>query len=416
MKIWNLKLVVAAASIGFFLSSCTGDGTTIDPTALAPAVSLETGTGIISADATVEPGAEFTVSVKGTKTDADMNTLTVEEAGVKVDIARVNIAANPLLLSGTERTSFTKSVKIKAHTTIGEKTYSFVVTDADGVKGTKSIKIKTNGTPPVVKLAIAGTDNVTIPAGTTYVTAWDVKKGTSKLKTVEVLLNDVKVTDLSTLTYGSPIGTAFTANPQAIAAADQDAFAQKIQVKIPAAPGVYKYTFVFTDESGLQNSQVVTITGGTPIITIPGILLNQAGPTGTGGLDLDLGQGTGSADPNAEIRDMGINANSPATNWKQLIAGVNGSEIRAIKKGSNGVPETFSFDNITLKEEITALFDKGVAFTAMDGTIKVSDKVANGDVFAVKNGSKVYLLLTKNVKIAPAAADNSDSYTFDVKK
>jgi hypothetical protein len=411
MKIWSLKSLILLVGLGFFMSSC-GEDTTTNPTGNAPTVSLVAGTDLISGDALVDVGQEFTVSVKGTKTDDDMNTLTVEEAGVKVDLGRLSIGGNPLLLSGTDKTSFTKSVKIKAHTSVGEKSYSFIVTDANGLKGTKSIKITTKGIAPTVK--IVGSETVTIPTGTTYVTNWDVKKGTSKLKTVEVLLNDVKVTDLTTLTYGSPTGTVFTANPQAIAAADQDAFLQKIQVKIPATPGTYKYTFKFTDETGLSASQVVTITGGTAVTTKTGILLNQAGPAGQGGLDLDTGNGDiNSDDTNAEIRDMGINTNPVATNWKKQIAGVNGSEIKYIKKGTNGIPETFSFENITLKEEIAGLFDKGVAFTKMDATLKVSDVVVAGDLFIVKKGTTVYLLSTKDVKVT--TADNKDSYTFDVK-
>jgi hypothetical protein len=64
---------------------------------------------------------------------------------------------------------------------------------------------------------------------------------------------------------------------------------------------------------------------------------------------------------------------------------------------------------------IASLFTNGTNFTqkSTSGNRDVSDKVAVGDVFVVKNGDKHFLLIVKNVKIT--TTDNLDSYTFDVK-
>ena len=73
---------------------------------------------------------------------------------------------------------------------------------------------------------------------------------------------------------------------------------------------------------------------GQPVATILGALFNQAGPSGTGGLDLDTGASLGSTNANVEVRDMGIDTALPlANNWRQKIAGVNGTEIRYVKPG-----------------------------------------------------------------------------------
>jgi hypothetical protein len=298
MKIWSFKSLLFVASLGLFITSCTDDGggSTVDQ---GPTVSLESGSGLFSTDTSIIFGQEFTVSVKGAKTSNDLKTITVEEAGVKLALDRIvsGINANPALLLSTDATSFTKNIKIKAHTTLGEKTYSFIVEDVNGNKTSKSIKITTKG---------------------------------------------------------------------------------------------------------------------TSVTMLTGILLNQAGMVGTGGLDLDKGIGTGSADSTAEIRDMGIDLGLPlASNWKQRVAGVNGTEIKAIKKGQNGIPETFSFASITIKEDLVSLYNQGIEFTATDGALKVSDKISLGDIFIVKKGNTYYIIETKDVNIVNNG--NTDSYTFDVK-
>jgi hypothetical protein len=411
MKLWSLNLLMLFLGFSVIFTSCTGDGTTptIDQ---GPTVSLEAGSGLISSDATVNVGEEFSVSVKGSKTDNDMKTLTIEEAGTKITLERISLASNPALLTGTEVTTFTKNIKVKAHTTVGEKTYSFIVEDVDGNKTSKSIKITTKGTPPSVTLN--GNNTIVVGTDALYAANFKIAPGTSKLATIEVLVNDVTY-DKAKCFYGDPNSVTFTANPFPIPAADQNGFENKILVRTPNTAGTYKVTYKFTDATGLSTSQVITVITGSAIDMLEGVLLNQAGPSGTGGLDLDTGSGTGSANADAEIRDMGIDAAlPPATNWKQRIAGVNGAEVKTMKKGSNGLPETFSFANVAVKEELAGLFNLGTPFTATDGSFKVSEKIAIGDVFIVKKGNTYYLLETKAVVVKPG--DNSDSYTFDVKK
>ena len=66
----------------------------------------------------------------------------------------------------------------------------------------------------------------------------------------------------------------------------------------------------------------------------------------------------------AEIKDQSINDAKPfATSWKQQISEVNGSIVKYVVRGQNGISDTFSFDSVKSKEEITDLFNNGVAFT-----------------------------------------------------
>lgn len=416
-----LKLSFSTLLFSLLLISC-GEDPLVNPTVNAPSVSLGTGTGITSADVTVDLGASFTVQVLGTKGTNLMKTLTIEEAGTKVDISRLTFAsgggANPLLLTGTNTSSMDVKVTIKAHSDVSTKAYRFVVTDDTGNSASKSINITTKGTPPVI--SAPSTDHVVeVNVNSLFSTKFKVAKGTAQLQSIEVLIDDKRATDSSRFFYHE-LTKPFNANPFAIPTADKDNLDKDIIIRSPMTPDVYKYTIKFIDAAGLSSSKNITATVGKKVTMLTGILLNQSGPDGQGGLDLDTGKSTGtvSSDPTsatAEIRDEGIVNLTNDPTWKQQISGMNGSVVKYIVKGKNGISETFKFEDVTFSEQIPALFTNGTDFTlkSTTGNRDVSNKVAVGDIFVVKNGAKHFLLVVKNVKIT--TNDNSDSYTFDVK-
>lgn len=416
-----LKLSLSFLLYSIFLVSC-GEDPLVNPTVNAPSVSLGTGSGITSADVTVDLGASFTVQVLGTKGTNLMKTLTIEEAGTKVDISRLTFAsgggANPLLLTGTNTSSMDVKVTIKAHSDVSTKAYRFVVTDDTGNSASKSINITTKGTPPIISAPTA--DHVVeVNVNSLFSTKFKVAKGTAQLQSIEVLIDDKRATDSSRFFYHE-LTKPFNANPYAIPATDKDNLDKDIIIRSPMTPGVYKYTIKFIDAAGLSSSKNITATVGKKVTMLTGILLNQSGPDGQGGLDLDTGKSTGtvSSDPTsatAEIRDEGIVNLTNDPTWKQQISGMNGSVVKYIIKGKNGISETFKFEDVTFSEQIPALFTNGTDFTlkSTTGNRDVSNKVAVGDIFVVKNGAKHFLLVVKNVKIT--TNDNSDSYTFDVK-
>ena len=187
---------------------------------------------------------------------------------------------------------------------------------------------------------------------------------------------------------------------------------------------VRSYEFTVTDEDGLTDAVSLTITTkGIPIDqTISGVLLNQAGPAGTGGLDIDNGTGTGSSDAVSEIRDLGIDCTiDPATaeNWRAQIGTINGADM---VKVDLTVVEGFDFDAVDTKEAITGAFDSGI--TLADGISQssscvetavtdVSDPVVVGDMFIVFANDTYYLLRVDEVN--PVDGTNGDNIVFSIK-
>lgn len=268
--------------------------------------------------------------------------------------------------------------------------------------------------PPTIKFdEVLGyvTSDSDVTKGGSFSVSISGTKGSSPMKTITVEEDGTRLA-LDRITFISTGG----ANPLLLLGENINSFNYRVTIKAHTTYEEKTYNFKVADDAG--NISMISLK--IKVIGLEGVLLNQSGPAGQGGLDLDTGASTGSADPTADIRDEGVvNIVSDGT-WKQQISGVNGSEIKYIKKGQNGISETFSFDNIKSKEDISPLWANGVAFNekSTDGSRDVSAKVALGDIFIVKNGEKYYLLTVKNIKITPEMTGedrNKDSYTFDVK-
>lgn len=178
------------------------------------------------------------------------------------------------------------------------------------------------------------------------------------------------------------------------------------------------YTVQIEDAGGNTASVSIDITTfdpGTPIEnTLTGkLLLNQAGPAGTGALDLDTGDGTGTTGAGssaADIRDWGIDLGLPNDqNWLRQIGPINGTEVRV----PGGLPGDFKFTDIATKEEIEGYFAAGSALPNDSGS--KSDPVQVGDFFVVKSsdGTRFYFLECTEVNVTPA--DNADYYEFSIK-
>lgn len=412
LKLFNLFLLTSLLS--FLLVSCTDDGSITQ----GPRVSLGTGLNVISSDASVDAGKSFSVNITGVKGDADLRTLTIQEAGVNVPLERLTFSsgggANPLLLSQANPSSFDITVDILAHLDISAKIYSFIVEDAEGEKSSVTLTITTMGNPPLIENPVSNAP-LTINPGQLFSELFIVKNGTTSLNTVEVSINDASVTDLSQLFYGD-LQTPFTSNPLTIPMTDINNFNKNIFFRAPNEVGIYIYKVKFTDLSGLSSEVLLPVTVGKRVTSLEGVLFNQAGPVGRGGLDLDTGVSTGSSNASAEIRDEGIDLGRPvANNWRQQISGINGSEIKSLVKGENGLSENFSFEDIVISEQLLPLWQNGKSFTqkSSDGMRDVSDVVVAGDIFVVKNGDKYYLILVRNVVVT--SDDNTDNYVLDIK-
>ncbi|MEM8524571.1 MAG: hypothetical protein AAGG68_08000 [Bacteroidota bacterium] len=238
--------------------------------------------------------------------------------------------------------------------------------------------------------------------------------------------------DLKTLTVfedGSTIPLeriSLSANPALFVGANTGGQTLEIEVTPDDKEGVYTYAFEVEDEEGEIATASVVVTTIIPFTAIDaditGALLNQGGAAGTGGLDLDAGEGTGSNDDAAEIQDEGIDLDqTAANNWRQQISGANDAEVVFIDDLGN-VVEGLTFEAVEFKEQITDAFAIGAALDGDDSNCNCSDStngeavsqpVQVGDIFAVKRGDVTYLLLCTAVNVVPDG--NTDSYEFSIK-
>ncbi len=413
MKKLHLMAVLFAASAIFF-TSC-------DPEPAGPDVALLSETGFLSTDATVSAGETFSVRVSAGQGEAELNTFSVIADGVTIPfgdflVDGVSASANPAILFDAERVSFTKDVTLTAPSIDGSTVYSFEVADLDGNVSSADLTITVGGgtgtggdpnEPP--SFDATGSSNVDVEGGTLYSTTISAfPAGEAKLAQIAVY-QDGSLIDASRCTLGS---TAFDANEFNLPEEYQSGIdAEMLFIRVHDT-GSALYRIEVIDEYGNFNSIEKTINAGaagTPVDLLTGVLLNAAGPAGTGGLDLNTGTGTGSTAAGADIKDEGIDNGPIDTNWKQQISGTNGSVVKYLIAGQNGLAEGFTFGGVDSKETVSAIFDNGVDFSG-----GVSNEVATGDMFTVRNadGETFALLVTA---VNTTTDNNSDSYTFDIK-
>ena len=258
------------------------------------------------------------------------------------------------------------------------------------------------------------------PDATLYV-GLSAVTGTGQLQSLTISEDGTKLATARMTIRDLNDGSAITANnPLLITGVNVDGFLLEIGIDVSDELATKEYTFELVDENGESTTlsiSVTTVEPPDPIeMTLEGVLLNQAGPAGQGGLDLDDGPSTGTIDASAidaEIKDEGIDLALPtASNWKRQISAINDSEIRV--PATDQLPEGFDFANVTTKVEIRSLYDGGDQLPNTDGTGElVSDPVEVGDYFFVKRGDRYYLLIVKEVN--PTTNNNMDNIVFDVK-
>jgi hypothetical protein len=347
-----------------------------------------------------------------------MNSFVVIEDGVQLAPSRiteiVGLAAvnNPALLFDGDRASFTFDVTLTASSIPGDHTYSFRVVDANNQSATEDLFVSVSATPATISYAgdmiFSGVD-----PGALVSLQLDVDKGTFPMSTIGVFEDGELIADVNRLELGS---NTFDTNPYALAEDQKDEFSEMLFIRVHETGGAKTYSIVITDESGETATLDINIVTGTPLTELQGVLLNAGGDDGTGGLDLDDGISTSSSDPIAEIKDLGIDTDLAADiNWIQRITAINGFEARYLFGGQNGLPETFTFEGISFKEQLPDLWENSTPFTSEDVNTgeKVSFLMEVDDVFIVSDGVKFYTLIVREVNVR--TMDNLDNYVFDIK-
>lgn len=290
--------------------------------------------------------------------------------------------------------------------------------------------IVTNPLGPEIQF-LADTDilssDTELTIGESFTVKIKLDKGDNPLNSVEIQEDGSKLaTDRFTINGGA----ITTNNPFAITGADQDGVTYSITIN-PGAHAVGDFTiykFVVTDTKPATASVDIAITTtalpGTPLsMTISGVLFNQAGPAGTGGLDLDVENGgTGSSDADAELRDLGLDCTIAvgSENWRGQMGTINGADM--VKVDLSQV-ENFTFDGVDKKEPITDAYNSGIALN--DGAsvscgsgnstpvTDVTDAIVVGDMFVVSANSNYYLIRIDEVN--QVAGSNGDNYKLSIK-
>lgn len=408
MKVFsNLRFLLMVAVTAIMLVSCGEDigGGTGSETQTT--VNLQAGTDLVTSVTTIAPGATFAVNLVATAGDDAMKTVEVFEDGVSIPVvvgqSRIQYdgtaaAANPKLLFGDEINNLDFNIQVVAHTEVGTRTYRFTVADDAGDTESVSVEVTTVGTPPA--LTLDGPVTLDLAPGKLNSVRLTAVKGAGSISAISVLV-DGEFEDIADLAFGGD----FTSNPQPLEGAMTEGFVmESLSFRTRTTLGTYVYTIVVTDEYGQNSTTEFTVNVvSTPLETLTGVLYNAEGPTGTGGLDLDNGNSTGSASGEAEIRDQGYD---DAGNWAQLIAPVADATMFQLTPGANGIAEGFTFASITSKQDLANLSESGLP-------IGVSGTVLVGDMFVVNRAGLVYGILVTEVNVQ---ADNSDNYVFTIIK
>jgi hypothetical protein len=425
----KFSLLAILAVVGF--SSCTEEGITGGGsgggtggggaggggTVVGPSVLLLTEADFVSFEATVMPEESFSVRMQAESGDNPLDALTITENGDVVDFSRITIdgeaaASNPILLFNDDKVNFTKDITVVSQSGESESTYTFSVADEAMNEASSAVFITTEVVilPPTI--LVEGSGMAMIAPGTIFGVPLTVADVTTPLSTISVLQDGVAI-DADRLWYDD-VTVQFPTNPAQLPDVDKLGLMRTIFVRVHADSGLRTYTFELTDEDNQVFSRDITIETGASVTSLDGVLFNRAGPSGTGGLDLDNGMSVGSTDGSAEIKDEGIDNGPVESNWIRRISGANGAEVRHLFNGQNGLADNFEFDNVTTAGQVAALWDNGVSFvdTNADGD-GVSLRVEQGDLFTISANNTFYLIRISQV--VETVDNNQDNYMVDIR-
>ena len=424
MKKLSIFHVLGLAFLAMTFNACIEDpGTDPGPGGLfdtPPELAIVDEIGFISFDETVSANSDFNVKITVTRGDSPLNAFYLQQDGLEIESSRFLVngelsGANPKLIVGDDKEGFTWELTIRSHDT-GTSNYRFLVEDEAGETHSQSLNISTDGgTPPLVE--IGGSGMFEAEPGGLFSFPITVGQGTFPLASITVLENGVPIDDFANRLFYDDLNNAFTSNPYPIPSEDINGFSRTIFIRAGMDAGTSTYTVQLADDAGNISEgsfEVTTGISGTPTTMLQGILFNRAGPAGTGGLDLDTGTGTGSADATAEIRDEGIDqSQSNDVNWIKRISGVNGTDLRFLVPGNNGLSENFTFESVEVKEQIAELFPNAIQFSEVNSAGEFTSwDVVPGDTFIAQNGNNFYLLVVREVNETPD--NNADNYVIDV--
>lgn len=268
------------------------------------------------------------------------------------------------------------------------------------------------GTAPTITLT-AGEGNIGkswLP-NKEFTVSFRVERGSSDMNSFQVNENGSPISeDSGRIKFNDTIPTA---NPTLLFGSQEDEFTVAVTIQTNATAGTYDIDVIVTDSnSPTPRSETYSFeyTVVQPDLEeIQGVLLNAGGPAGTGGLNLQTGEGTGSSGPSASsshIRDLGLDQSLPNNeNWIQKIAPItsNGVTLRHLSSEAD-------YDNIQLADQLPDLYQGGTEV----GPSGTTNKNVVGDTFIAKQGDNYYIFIIREVTVT--ADNNQDNYLLDIKR
>ncbi|MEM6396761.1 MAG: hypothetical protein AAF741_10485 [Bacteroidota bacterium] len=426
-----LLLAFAGLYLIAFSTGCgedtPGGGTGTD---LPPEIVLESGAGIISTTTDLSLADPFTVRVRIDDGDAPLESLAITQNGTNVPFGDLEFdggavtSNNPLLITGASTSGVTYDITISPSSpSVGANTFLFTVTDENDQFSSTSITINYTDLPNPTATLIDAMGFISADATLTAGEAFDVRvelddNGVNPLATFQIQEDGVLLPTANLEFLGQ---TFDPANPLALITSEQMGVTFDLRITpTSSTAGTSVYSFQVLDDRGSVGSASINITFEESTVTaLMGVLFNQGGDTGTGGLDLDTGTGTGSNDAAAEIQDEGINTDIVvAQNWRRQISAANDATLREVSASS--LPES-QFASVTTQAQIIAAYDAGTVPNGDDSDCNCTDTVDNeevsdvevGDLFGVLRDGRYYLIEVVEVNLT--TANNEDNYVVNIK-
>jgi hypothetical protein len=408
MRSINIRLTLLIVST-LFLARCNKDEVAQVFTG-KPRIQL-----VNSSIKTIKPSVPFVIQVGGTRGENILKGLTFYENDLVIDISRIKINAkllegNPYLFETSQKENFSFRLDIDAPSIRGIYNYRIVVTDSKGDTAQVLRSLDIDSDPP--RLTYVGQSPIVSPINSSKAYKINTVKGTGQLKSLRVLQNDILIAP-NRIKFGNLNPTT---NPFNLEVIDLNGFDKDITITSPIAAGEYTYTFIVEDEFGATSAAKVNIIAGTPLVELVSKNLYNFNRNATsGGLTLETGVESSRVGTNISFVDEGIDSTKMSLPWKRQIRPVNGTEMKYIRIGQNGVVQTFSYRFVETQESVKILFDQGVAFTLKNAQNQlVSDPLQIGNILVAKQNNKYYLIETDNVFNTDLS--NDDFYKLNIKK
>ncbi len=395
-----------------------------------PAISFGTDAPFLSMDANVEPGEVFSVQLNAAQGTSPLNSLTINENDSRLeDFAnRITIDGQPapssaVLLPPEFQESFSIRLDIKAQEDRSASLYQFAVADEAGNTAVVDIEINTEltGMDAEPEITLIGNSTIIAEAGSLVCLNIEVAAGNADLEDFIVVDEAGTPLDPERLFFGgSSAADQVLENPFFLSADNARGFSETLCIRAQDDQSEEAYSIAVEDAN--DNLAILTIVintfpngvSGEPVTVLQGALFNRAGPAGTGGLDLDSGASTGSADVSAELVDNGIDSGPIEANWLQRISGANGTELRQLIPNQNGLPETFTFEGVQTDQEISTIWTNGIPLSGTNSNGEPwTDVVQVGDLYIALREGQLYLIEVVDVFIDSEA--NGDFYEMDIK-